>query len=109
MLIGVMSLESPSKRRLAMITFEASDGWYGSQNTYFDLSPQTFDGGPHGINPPYRPATLQQAEFAFSKPVKMKGKDLDHQNLINKTRKLASKVYSFTPYDTKFCRISSTM
>lgn len=55
MFIGVISLESPSKRRLAMITFEASDGWYGSQNTYLDLSLQTFDGGPQGIKPPKRP------------------------------------------------------
>ena len=44
-------------RRLAMITLVASEGWYGSQNTYLDLSSQTFEGGPHGTKPPKRPET----------------------------------------------------
>ena len=64
-----MSLESPSKRRLATRELEASVGWYGSQNTYFDLFGQNFDRGLHGTNPPNLPDMKQQAEFAFSKPV----------------------------------------
>lgn len=64
---------SPLRRRLAMIVLAASEGWYGSQKTYFDLSEQTLERGPHGIRPPNLPATWQQAESALSKPV-MKSK-----------------------------------
>lgn len=57
MLIGQISLESPSSKRLATMALAASVGWYGSQNTYFDLSAHTLEFGPQGISPPYLPAT----------------------------------------------------
>jgi len=55
-----------------MITFVASVGCQGSQNTYLDLSLQTLEVGPHGIKPPKRPAMQQQELHGFSKPVTLK-------------------------------------
>lgn len=64
-----MSLTSPSNRRLAMITFAASEGWATSQKTYLERSLQTFDWGMQGIKPPNLPAMWQHEESEFSKPV----------------------------------------
>ncbi|KAL4563168.1 hypothetical protein LXL04_027203 [Taraxacum kok-saghyz] len=43
MLNGEISSTPPSIKRLAMIELVASDGRYGSQKTYLDLSLQTLD------------------------------------------------------------------
>lgn len=66
--MGQISMASPFKSRPAMMEFAASEG---SQNTYFDLSTHTFDGGPQGNRPPYRPAMWQHAESGFSNPIQM--------------------------------------
>jgi len=55
-----------------MITFAASVGCQGSQNTYLDLSQQMIEVGPQGIKPPNRPAMEQQEEYGFSKPATLK-------------------------------------
>lgn len=57
-----------------MITFAASVGCQGSQNTYLDLFKQTVEVRPHGIKPPKRPAQEQQAEDGFSKPTTLRTK-----------------------------------
>lgn len=67
-LIGEMSEVSPERRRRAMMMLAASDGWYGSQNTYLERSIHTLEDGPHGISPPTCPTTVQHGIFSLSKP-----------------------------------------
>jgi len=55
-----------------MITFAASVGCQGSQNTYLDLSQQMLEVGPQGTKPPKRPAMEQHEEDGFSKPTTLK-------------------------------------
>jgi hypothetical protein len=69
--MGKIKFVSPSRNFFAMIMFAASLGWYASQNTYLDLSGQTFDGpGPHGVMPPCWPMREQHALSATSNPSK---------------------------------------